>query len=97
MFLDIELKRHIKWIYISTFTKAALVWYRSFKSHLITSWPQFTELFVTNSNASRVKPKSEKTLRVIRQRENETIREYKQRFNEEAQNVYGLEDKMRWH
>lgn len=80
-------------IFPLTFTKEALAWNNTPRTNLITSWYQFTELFKANFTASQVKPKSEKTLNNIWQREGETIREYIERFNAEALNVHGLEDK----
>lgn len=45
--------------------------------------------------ASRVRPKSENVLKVIKQGERETLLEYNERFNKEVLNVMGLEGKTR--
>lgn len=54
------------------------------------------ELFSAYFMASSVKPKSEKVLKEIHQGEKETLREYIERFNEEALNIIDLHNKMRW-
>lgn len=52
-------------------------------------------MFQARFTASRMKPKSEEVLGVVRQRANETLREYVECFNKEDASVRNLVDKER--
>lgn len=75
-------------IFLLTLTKVALAWYRGLKPNSISSWFQFTKLISSWFQFTELK--------AIHQVENETLREYIERFNDEALDVRDLNDKMRW-
>lgn len=78
-----------------TLTKETLIWFRSLRLKLVSSWLQLSKLFSARFTASRLKPKSENVLKEIRQGEAETMRKYMEQFNMEAVNVRNLSNKMR--
>lgn len=52
-------------------------------------------MFSARFTTSCLKPNSEEVLRGVRQRDNETLKEYIERFNKEAASVRNLEDRQR--
>lgn len=76
-------------------SEITLSWFRDLEPGSILSWDQLVRVFSARFTASRLKPKSEDVLRAIRQGENETLRDYIERFNKETNNVRHLEDKIR--
>ncbi|CAJ2656001.1 unnamed protein product [Trifolium pratense] len=71
-------------LFPTTLRKGAMAWYQSLPPQSIHSWKDLTEQFCRHFTASRKHPKTVHALEAIYQAEDETLRNFVERFNKEA-------------
>ncbi|CAJ2663183.1 unnamed protein product [Trifolium pratense] len=71
-------------LFPTTLRKGAMAWYQSLPPQSIHSWRDLTEQFSRHFTASRKHPKTVHALEAIYQAEEETLRNFVERFNKEA-------------
>ncbi|CAJ2673582.1 unnamed protein product [Trifolium pratense] len=71
-------------LFPTTLRKGAMAWYQSLPPQSIHSWRDLTEQFCRHFTASRKHPKTVHALEAIYQAEDETLRNFVERFNKEA-------------
>ncbi|KAL0420444.1 UNVERIFIED_CONTAM: hypothetical protein Slati_3067300 [Sesamum latifolium] len=74
-------------VFITTFARAAQQWFNQLPAGAIGSFQEFRPLFVHQFASSRKLRKIELSLFVVRQKDNEPLKEYLQRFNAAALEV----------
>ncbi|CAJ2662458.1 unnamed protein product [Trifolium pratense] len=74
-------------LFPTTLRKGAMAWYQSLPPQSIHSWRDLTEQFCRHFTASRKHPKTVHALEAIYQAEEETLRNFVERFNKEAVQV----------
>ncbi|CAJ2627752.1 unnamed protein product [Trifolium pratense] len=77
-------------LFPTTLRKGAMAWYQSLPPQSIHSWRDLTEQFCRHFIASRKHPKTVHALEAIYQAEDETLRNFVERFNKEAVQVATL-------
>ena len=82
---------------VSTFRDQAFRWFTSLQLDSISSYGQLMEKFTAHFNNSRAKRKSSETMKLVKQRRGETLREFWVRFNVEALDVtdFNIEERRR--
>ncbi|CAJ2638239.1 unnamed protein product [Trifolium pratense] len=79
-------------LFPTTLRKGAMAWYQSLPPQSIHSWRDLTEQFCRHFTASRKHPKTVHALEAIYQAEEETLRNFVERFNKEAVQVETTDD-----
>ncbi|KAL0411270.1 UNVERIFIED_CONTAM: hypothetical protein Slati_3716700 [Sesamum latifolium] len=68
-------------VFVTTFARAAQQWFNQLPAGAIGSFQEFQSLFLHQFASSRKLQKTELSLFVVRQKDNEPLKEYLQRFN----------------
>ncbi|XP_074370499.1 uncharacterized protein LOC141711714 [Apium graveolens] len=76
----------------TTFRESAQQWFQKLRPGVITFWDQMKTLFLTKFQAAVRYAPSVTTLSNIRQRENESLTSYFERFNAESTSIRGASD-----
>ncbi|KAL0405435.1 UNVERIFIED_CONTAM: hypothetical protein Slati_3857400 [Sesamum latifolium] len=74
-------------VFVTTFARAAQQWFNQLPARAIGSFQEFRSLFLYQFASSRKLRKTELSLFVVRQKDNEPLKEYLQRFNADALEV----------
>ncbi|KAL0420578.1 UNVERIFIED_CONTAM: hypothetical protein Slati_3080700, partial [Sesamum latifolium] len=74
-------------VFVTTFARAAQQWFNQLPPGVIGSFQEFRSLFLHQFASSRKLRKTELSLFVARQKDNEPLKEYLQRFNSAALEV----------
>ncbi|KAL0462886.1 UNVERIFIED_CONTAM: hypothetical protein Slati_0176200 [Sesamum latifolium] len=74
-------------VFVTTFARAAQQWFNQLPTRAIGSFQEFRSLFLHRFASSRKLRKTELSLFAVRQKDNEPLKEYLQRFNEAALEV----------
>ncbi|KAL0433160.1 UNVERIFIED_CONTAM: hypothetical protein Slati_2650300 [Sesamum latifolium] len=74
-------------VFVTTFARAAQQWFNQLPVGAIGSFQEFRSLFLHQFASSRKLRKTELSLFTVRQKDNEPLKEYLQRFNAEALEV----------
>ncbi|KAL0455923.1 UNVERIFIED_CONTAM: hypothetical protein Slati_0931500 [Sesamum latifolium] len=74
-------------VFFTTFARAAQTWFNQLSAGAIGSFQEFRSLFLHQFAISRKLRKTELSLSAVRQKDNETLKEYLQRFNTAALEV----------
>ncbi|CAJ2677241.1 unnamed protein product [Trifolium pratense] len=83
-------------LFPTTLRKGAMAWYQSLPPQSIHSWRDLTEQFSRHFTASRKHPKTVHALEAIYQAEDETLRNFVERFNKEAVQVETTDDMKKY-
>ncbi|XP_045810472.1 uncharacterized protein LOC123904916 [Trifolium pratense] len=83
-------------LFPTTLRKGAMTWYQSLPPQFIHSWRDLTEQFCRHFTASRKHPKTVHALEAIYQAEEETLRNFVERFNKEAVQVETTDDMKKY-
>ncbi|CAJ2654489.1 unnamed protein product [Trifolium pratense] len=83
-------------LFPTTLRKGAMAWYQSLPPQSIHSWRDLTEQFCRHFTASRKHPKTVHALEAIYQAEEETLRNFVERFNKEAVQVETTDDMKKY-
>jgi hypothetical protein len=82
-------------IFVTTLRRGAVTWFKNLRRNSIDSWSDLCNEFTTHFMASRTQPKMVASLEAIFQGRSETLRDYIERFNEEAVQVRGANETMK--
>ncbi|KAL0416060.1 UNVERIFIED_CONTAM: hypothetical protein Slati_3437900 [Sesamum latifolium] len=74
-------------VFVTTFARAAQTWFNQLPAGAIGSFQEFRSLFLHQFASSRKLRKTELSLFAVRQKDNEPLKEYLQRFNTAALEV----------
>ncbi|XP_045797530.1 uncharacterized protein LOC123891659 [Trifolium pratense] len=83
-------------LFPTTLRKGAMAWYQSLPPQSIYSWKDLTDQFCRHFTASRKHPKTVHALEAIYQAEEETLRNFVERFNKEAVQVETTDDMKKY-
>ncbi|CAJ2646924.1 unnamed protein product [Trifolium pratense] len=83
-------------LFSTTLRKGAMTWYQSMPPQSIHSWRDLTDQFCRHFTASRKHPKIVHALEAIYQAEEETLRNFVERFNKEAVQVETTDDMKKY-
>ncbi|KAL0361526.1 UNVERIFIED_CONTAM: hypothetical protein Sradi_3837100 [Sesamum radiatum] len=81
-------------VFVTTFARAVQQWFNQLPAGAIRSFQEFRSLFLHQFASSRRLRKTELSLFVIRQKDNEPLKEYLQRFNTAALEEYVCWEKL---
>ncbi|PNX63491.1 hypothetical protein L195_g061655, partial [Trifolium pratense] len=83
-------------LFPTTLRKGAMTWYHSLAPQSVSSWRDLADQFCRHFTASRKQPKTEAVLDAIFQGDNESLRNFIERFNKEAVQVDTTDDMKKY-